>query len=61
MTNCKLRKYTKAVKKRVLLAEARFEKKGGYILEDIVVDYQNFILSIQLNLEYFWIRKIRKL
>lgn len=36
--NCKLRKYIKVVKKRVLVVEVWFEKKGGYIVEDIVVD-----------------------
>lgn len=53
MTNCKLRKYTKAVKKRVLVAEARFEKKGGYIVEDIVVDILSkfyFINSIEFGI-----------
>lgn len=53
MTNCKLRKYTKAVKKRVLVAEARFEKKGGYIAEDIVVDILSkfyFINSIEFGI-----------
>lgn len=53
MTNCKLRKYTKTVKKGVLLAEARFEKKGGYIVEDIVVDILSkfyFINSIEFGI-----------
>lgn len=53
MTNCKLRKYTKAVKKSVLVAEARFEKKGGYIVEDIVVDILSkfyFINSIEFGI-----------